>query len=105
MVDITDVVVCAYYTAIDHLRDVEEELGVFARWERLGLNLGLCADRLEVIKEDNGLAEERVRAVLRNWLQKNYNVQKNGLPSWTTLANAVQPINCALAEKIRDRYS
>ena len=96
---------CAYYTDISHLRDVEEELGAFAKWNNLGLNLGLSANRLEVIKQDNVLTEERLQAVLCDWLRKKYNVQQNGLPSWKTLANAVQFTDCALAKKIRDRHS
>ena len=95
---------CAYYTAITHLRDVEEKLGAFAKWKNLGLNLGLSADRLEVIKQDNESTDERLQAVLCDWLRKKYNIQQNGLPSWKMLADAVQPINRALAEKIRDRY-
>ena len=97
---------CPYRTAIDHLPDVEKELGAFAKWDNLGLNLGLSADRLEVIKQDAGLTEGRLQAVLSDWLRRNYNVQRYGLPSWMALANAVQPIDRALAMKIKeDRHS
>ena len=105
VIDIAAAVVHTIYTGINHLRDVEEEVGVFAKWESLGLNLGLYADRLEVIKQDAGLTEDRLRAVLRNWLRRNYNVEQNGLPSWKMLANAVQPIDGALAKSIWQRHS
>ena len=97
---------CPHHTAIDHLPDVEKELGTFAKWDSLGLNLGLHPDRLEVIKQDAGLTEGRLRAVLSDWLRRNYNVQRYELPSWKALANAVQPIDGALAMKIKeDRHS
>ena len=97
---------CPYHTAIDDLPDVEKVLGAFAKWDSLGLNLGLHSDRLEVIKQDAGLTEGRLRAVLSNWLRRNYSVERNGLPSWKALANAVQPIDGALAMKIaKDRHS
>ena len=106
VVNMATAFVCAYHTAIDHLQAIEEELhvGAFAKWDSLGLNLGLSFDRLEVIKQDERSTEGRVRAVLCDWLRKNYSVQENGLPSWKTLANAVKPIDCALARKIRDRH-
>ena len=91
------------HTAIEHLRAVKEELGPFAEWYDLGLNLGLSANLLDVIKKDAGSTGDQVQAVLCDWLRQNYNVQQYGLPSWKMLVNAVQPINGALARNIRDR--
>ena len=97
---------CPHRTAIIHLPDVEKELGPFAKWDSLGLNLGLHPDRLEVIKQDAGLTEGRLREVLSDWLRRSYNVERNGLPSWKALVSAVQPIDGALAMKIKeDRHS
>ena len=97
---------CAYYlTATDDLLAVEQELGEFSKWEDLGLNLGLSADSLEIIEEDQRLTKGRVRAVLLKWLQKEYDVDKHGPPLWKVLAEAVRPANRALAIKINDRHS
>ena len=60
----TSVVLCIYHTAINHLQAVEEKFGAFAKWDNQGLNLGLSTDRFEVVKQDKGLTEGRVRAIL-----------------------------------------
>ena len=96
---------CAYYTATDHLLAVKEELGEFSEWYDLGLHLGLSPDSLDVIKEDERMTKGRVRAVLLKWLRKEYDVQQHGSPSWNTLALAVKPINRALALIIKNRHS
>ena len=96
---------CAYLTATEDLLAVEQELGEFSKWKDLGLNLGLSADSLEVIEEDQRLTKGRVQAVLLKWLRKEYRVDKHEPPSWKALAEAVRPVNRALAMKIYDRHS
>ena len=90
--------------ATEDLADVKRELGPFVAWKDLGLNLGLSPPRLEVIEEDYTLASKRLDAVLFYWLRKNYNVDRYGLPSWSRLAQAVEPIDRALAINIRERH-
>ena len=95
---------CAYLTATDDLLAVEQELGNFSKWKDLGLNLGLSVDSLEIIEEDQRLTKERVRAVLLEWLRQEYDVDKHGPPSWKVLADAVRPVNLALAIKIENNH-
>ena len=95
----------AYYTATEHLLIVKQELGEFTKWYDLGLHLGLSPDSLDVIKQDERLTEDRVRAVLLKWLRKQYDVEQYGSPSWNTLAHAVKPLNHALSLAIKDRHS
>ena len=92
------------FTASEQLVDVKNEIGHFAQWRALGLNLRLPASSLEVIEEDYRRTDERVAAVLLQWLRENYNVQKYGPPSWGQLADAVEPINHALASTIKERH-
>ena len=96
---------CPYHIANEDLLAVKQELGEFAKWYSLGLHLGLSPDSLEIIEQDERLTEGRVRAVLLKWLRKEYNVEQYGSPSWKRLADAIKPINHALAKSIRDRHS
>ena len=84
--------------------DVKHQLGHFAQWKELGLNLGLSPSSLEVIEEDYGRANERLEAVLLLWLRRNYNLDKFKPPSWSQLADAVEPINRALSIAIKERH-
>ena len=84
--------------------DVKRELGDFAQWKDLGLNLGLSPSSLEVIEEDHRWASERLEAVLLRWLRRNYNLDKYNPPSWIGLADVVKPINHALAVSIKERH-
>ena len=95
---------CAYSTATEHLLVVKQEIGEFAKWYDLGLHLGLSPDSLDVIKQDEHLTEDRVRAVLLKWLRKEYNEEQYGSPSWNTLADAIKPINRAMFLTIKDRH-
>ena len=95
----------AFCTASEHLADVKHQLGHFAQWKDLGLNLGLSPLCLEVIEKDHKWASEQLEAVLLQWLKKNYNLNKYKPPSWSRLADAVEPINCALAIAIKERHS
>ena len=94
----------AFPLATKDLMYVKHELGPFARWKELGLNLGLSPESLEVIKNDSSRTDDWLHAVLLQWLQGNYDVEKSGLPSWRRLAEAVKPIDHALALTIKDRH-
>ena len=85
--------------------DVERELGNFPRWKSLGLNLGLLWSKLEVIERDYKFTDEQLQAVLTEWLKQNYDLEKYGLPSWSRLADAVEPIDHALAIAIKKRHT
>ena len=82
-----------------------QELGGFAKWYDLGLNLRLSPDSLDMIEDDHKSAKKRLQAVLLQWLRRGYKVHKYGPPSWAALAEALKPINHALAMTIKDRHS
>ena len=97
-------VTAALPLATEHLVDVKCELCPFARWKDLGLNLGLSPESLEVIENDYRRTDDQLEAVLLKWLERNYDLDKYGLPSWRRLAEAVRPINHAVALKIKGRH-
>ena len=92
-----------FHIAAD-LVDVKHELGYFADVKDLGLNLGLPAKLLEVIERDYRFTSEQLGAVLFHWLERNYDVEKHGLPSWSALVKAVDPIDHVLAFEIRRNH-
>ena len=94
----------AFCIAIKNLVEVKNELGHFAKWNELGLQLGLTYAQLEVIESDKGSNKERLAAVLSEWLRKNYNTEEYGLPSWRRLAAALQQIDGDLADTIKKRH-
>ena len=94
----------AFPLATKHLVDVKRELCPFARWKQLGLNLGFSPESLEVIEKDYRQTDDQLEAVLFQWLKRNYDLEKCGLPSWGQLAEAVKPIDYALSLRIKDRH-
>ena len=94
----------AFPLTTKHLVDVKCALCPFARWKELGLHLGLSPESLEVIENDSSRTDDQLCAVLLQWLQRNYDLDEYGLPSWRRLAEAVKPINHALALTIKERH-
>ena len=89
---------------MENLADVVRELEYFSQWKHLGLNLGLHLDFIDRVAEDNRLIHDRLIKVLHHWLTRSYDVEEYGLPTWSALANAVEPINRALAMAIKEKY-
>ena len=98
------VVFGAFCTAAERLVDVKHELGDFADAKELGLNLGLSPQLLKVIERDYKWTNEQLGEILLKWLERKYDVEKYGLPSWSALANAVDPIDHALALEIKKNH-
>ena len=65
-------------------------LPVAARWRDIGLALGISDSKLAIIKADNSDVEDRLTDMLRLWLNRVYNVEKYGEPSWQSLREAVR---------------
>ena len=77
---------------------------ITARWKHFGLALRLNPGQLDEIERDNRDSGDCLTKVLTLWLQRNYNTEIFGDPSWELLARAVRhPAggnNSALAEEI-----
>ena len=90
--------------------DVVSELApVTDRWKYIGLALRLDPSELKVIKKENrDNLEDCLTEVLTLWLNKAYNTERFGEPSWELLARAVAHSsggrNRALAGEIKKNH-
>ena len=98
------------YSAEDDTFDVcNEVIGVAGRWSHMCLALRLHpSDRSQIAVAHPGNPEECLQAVVIKWLQRGYNYQICGSPSWRMLVGAVgNPAggnDCTLAEAIAKRH-
>ena len=82
----------------------KELISATARWKHIGLALRLNPSQLKKIEKENRDLEDCVTEMATLWLQKSYNTERFGEPSWELLAAAVaDPAggnNPALGEEI-----
>ena len=95
---------CTHCTAINDQRAVEKELRRVSDWRELGLNLGLSPARLDKIKEEESNVDGRVGAVVSDWLKQQV-IDQTTKPTWHQLADAVEPIDHALSQEIKEKHS
>jgi hypothetical protein len=84
-------------------------LPVSSRWSRVCCSLGLRASLVDTIKKNHpGDMEECFFEGLKQWVLKNYDTVKHGLPTWRNLVAAVDDSsgghNHALALKIAEKH-
>ena len=81
---------------------------VTERWKQIGKALRLRPQQLNVIEAENRKLCDCLSETLSLWLNKSYNTERFGEPSWELLAGAVAHRsggnNPALAEDIRNRH-
>jgi GTPase SAR1 family protein len=70
-----------------------------SEWKNLGLFLEIDIGLLDNIEHDYKKASDCLREMFRTWLK-----QVDPPPSWQALAEAVEPLDPAIAEKIRTTY-
>ena len=75
-----------------------------AHWRGLARHLGLDANRIDTIARENPLSVDCLSQALIYWLRCNYNLKRNGYPSWRTLAKAVKPLNGSLFSNIKKAH-
>ena len=98
------------HSALDDLFDVQSELiTVAANWKNIGIALRLRPDLLE--RTETRYCSDPLRClsvIVKEWLIRNYNVERFGEPTWQRLVEAVgHPAggaNMALARDIARRY-
>ena len=76
------------------------------RWHTLCLFLGLPKSRIDAIKRSHPASgvEEWLSEGLGEWLRRNYDSHKYGLPSWRTLIKCVDTIDFALAMSLAKKH-
>jgi len=100
-----------YLTADDNLFEVYKEVLTLAyRWSDLCFALHLPISHETIRKENQAEDCNRcLRMVLKKWLQKSYNYQRYGPPTWRMLVKAVgDPFggnDTALAEAIAKKHT
>ena len=84
------------------MADVVEILsGIAARWLDIAVALHLKTENMEVIETDHSNNARRCLILaVKTWLKLEYNVRRNGMPSWKKLAKAVRGIDNALYLRI-----
>ena len=81
---------CFFSLGIDDLFDVKRKLlPLAARWRDIGLALRISDSKLEIIEDKRLNARECLTDMLRLWLNRAYDVEKYGVPSWQKLKDAV----------------
>ena len=86
----------------DHFDILTEMMPVASSWKAVGRGLRIEPGRLETINESNpGKPKECLSEMLTCWLNRNYNVERFGEPTWRAvvevLAHPAAGDNCALA--------
>ena len=76
-----------------------ELLPVATHWRNIGILLGIKDHILEAINHDNQAADDGLREMLTKWLNS-----AGPPPSWSKLADAVEPFDEAKAQEIRDAH-
>ena len=72
-------------------------LPISSKWKSIGTLLDLPCGTLDGIEADESDIDSGLRAMLREWLK-----QVNPSPTWTQLADAVEPFDKAKAEELRN---
>ena len=83
---------------------------VASSWKAIGTGLRIDPGRLETIHESNsGKPKECLSEMLTCWLNRNYNVERFGEPTWQAVVKVVaHPVagdNHALALSIAEQHS
>ena len=69
---------------------VDRVIAIQAKWDLLGIQLGIDDGTIASIKLKNGSDPSRcLNDVLSTWLKENYNTQRHGYPSWRRLCVAI----------------
>ena len=94
----------------DRFDILEEIMPLAGSWKAIGTGLRIDPGRLETIQENNsGKAKECLSEMLTCWLNRNYNVERFGEPTWRAVVKVVaHPAagdNHALALSIAGKHS
>ena len=98
-----------YLAEVDTCDVYREVIGLAGRWSSLCLVLRILpSDRSTIEAAHRGNPDECLQAIVVKWLQKGYDYQRYGPPTWRMLVESVgDPVggnNNALAEAIARKH-
>jgi len=92
------------FVGINDHNDVYQECKQFsAKWDIIGLSLGVTSTTIAIINRDNSNSCERCMSeMLAKWLQRE---NEKCIPSWRSLCQAVcAEVDRSTADKIAEKY-
>ena len=101
-----DVYVVFWFTDVNNLRQVLDEVQGVIQTTNLGINLGISPLTVFKIEKDYKTIDEQKTKILFTWLQRQDIIpdMQSRLPSWSELADAVAKESTALSMNIRRKY-
>ena len=79
-----------------------------ARCYEIGLKLKLKPGKIDVIRKEASNHTDAMTKIITDWLKRNYDVDRFGLPTWKALVDAIQAPNggnnSALAKEIAIKH-
>ena len=76
-----------------------------AKWKQLSGFLGLSFETIKEIKQDNpGDSDGSWNDALMQWILRDYDTKKHGLPSWKTLLKTISIVDQPLFEKLAKEH-
>lgn len=77
-----------------------------AKWNVLGLSLGIYQTNLDVVKDERGNSKLYLRKTIELWLQCQDKVKKKGGATWENLIKAVESTgDNAAANRLRQKLN
>ena len=77
-----------------------------AKWDALGLSLGIYQTKLDVISNERGDSNLYLRKTIKLWLQCQDKVKKKGGATWENLIKAVESTgDKATADRLREKLN
>ena len=93
-----------YFIGINDLNDVFQECKQFsAKWDMIGLNLGIASTTIAIINRDNPNSCERcMYQMLAKWLQRE---NEKCVPNWRSLCQSLRAeVGKSPADQIAEKY-
>ena len=91
-----------YILGIDDFNKVYQECKqCSAKWEEIGLNLGISKSSLDIIQTDYHNCEECMFEMLSKWLKKE---NAKCIPSWRSLCQAIYSVDRDTADQIAKKH-
>ena len=102
----TIIIIIAFYSDEESWNDIIIAcIPLAAKWKQLSGCMGLSYKTIKQIEKDNpGDSDNSWNEALMQWILRDYNTQKHGLPSWRTLLKTISRVDQPLFEKLAKEH-